>query len=90
MLLRLSDRWFFGGLAVLAVLMIALAAVWPQGIGARSPAPFGHAVVVPDYVKIDEKKAKARQDIMRAARAAKERASGGIQAPDALPAEKSQ
>jgi hypothetical protein len=88
MFLRLSDRWFFGGLLAVAVLMIALAAVWPQGIGARSPGPFGHAVVVPDYVRIDEKKAKARKDILRAAKAAKERASGGIQAPDALPAEK--
>ncbi|MBX7248325.1 MAG: hypothetical protein K1X35_04660 [Caulobacteraceae bacterium] len=89
MLLRLPDRWFFGGLLIAAVLMIALAAVWPQGIGARSPAPFGHAVIIPDYVKVDEKKAKARKDILRAARAARERASGGIQAPDALPAEKS-
>ena len=90
MFLRLSDRWFFGGLAALAVAMIVLAALWPQGIGARSPAPFGHAVTIPDYVKIDEKKAKARKDFLRAAEAAKERASGGIQAPDALPAEKSQ
>lgn len=88
MFLRLSDRWFFGGLLVVAVLMIALAAVWPQGIGARSPGPFGHAVVIPAYVQVDEKKAKARKDILRAAKAAKERASGGIQAPDALPAEK--
>ena len=88
MFLRLPDRWFFGGVLVVAVLMIALAAVWPQGIGARSPGPFGHAVVIPAYVKVDEKKAKARKDILRAAKAAKARASGGIQAPDAVAAEK--
>lgn len=89
MLFRLSDRWFFGGLAAIALAMIALAALWPQGIGTRSPGPFGHAVVIPDYVKVDEKKAKARKEILRAARAAQERAAGGVQAPDALPAEKS-
>ena len=31
-------------LALVALAMIALAMVWPQGLGARSPAPFGHAV----------------------------------------------
>lgn len=88
MFTRLSDRWFFGGLAAIALAMIALAAVWPQGIGQRSPPPFGHAVVIPDYVKIDEKKAERRREILRAAKAAQEGASGGIQTPDALPAEK--
>jgi len=29
-------------LAFLAVCLIALALVWPQGTGRRSPAPFGH------------------------------------------------
>ena len=85
MFARLSDRWFFGALAAIAVAMIALAAVWPQGIGKRSPAPFGHKVVIPDYVKVDEKKAAKRREILRAARAAQERASGGIQTPDAAP-----
>jgi hypothetical protein len=28
--------------AILAVGLVALALVWPQGQGARSPAPFGH------------------------------------------------
>ena len=30
--------------ALLAVGLIALALVWPQGQGARSPPPFGHRV----------------------------------------------
>jgi hypothetical protein len=37
----MSDRFFFGAAAAVAVAMIALALVWPQGQGARSPAPFG-------------------------------------------------
>lgn len=87
MLLRLSDRWFLGGLAVLSLLMIALAAVWPQGQGARSPEPFGHPVVIPDYVKVDEKKRALRRRAVAAAKAAQARASGGIVAGEAAPAE---
>lgn len=32
-------------MAALALALVALAAVWPQGLGARSPAPFGHTPV---------------------------------------------
>ena len=35
------DRLFLPALAALAALMIGLALVWPQGLGDRSPAPFG-------------------------------------------------
>jgi len=41
----MSDRIFFSLAALAAVVMVALAAVWPQGLGARSPGPFGHPVV---------------------------------------------
>jgi hypothetical protein len=37
----MSDRVFLSLMAALCVGMIALAAVWPQGLGARSPWPFG-------------------------------------------------
>jgi hypothetical protein len=37
----INDRVFFSGLALLAIGLIALAMVWPQGYGARSPGPFG-------------------------------------------------
>jgi hypothetical protein len=43
----MSDRLWFSLAAVLAVLMIGFASVWPQGFGARSPGPFGHPVIVP-------------------------------------------
>lgn len=84
---RLSDRLFFGGLALLALLMIALAAVWPQGQGARSPGPFGREVVVPEYLKADEKKLEMRRKAIKAAREAQARATGGIQVEKATPAE---
>ena len=41
----MSDRLFFTVCAVASVLMVALALVWPQGLGKRSPRPFGHRPV---------------------------------------------
>ncbi len=39
------DRFYLGLLAAGALAAIALAMVWPQGLGERSPAPFGHEPV---------------------------------------------
>lgn len=36
------DRIFYPLAALAALGLIALASVWPQGEGDRSPAPFGH------------------------------------------------
>ena len=41
----MRDRLFLSLLAGFAVIMIALASVWPQGYGARSPGPFGHTPI---------------------------------------------
>jgi hypothetical protein len=38
----MSDRLFFISLALGALSLIALSLVWPQGLGDRSPAPFGY------------------------------------------------
>ena len=38
----MSDALFFTVMGLLAAASIALALVWPQGLGARSPDPFGH------------------------------------------------
>ena len=38
----MPDSIALPALALVAAGLIALAAVWPQGEGARSPAPFGH------------------------------------------------
>jgi len=43
----MSDRVFFSLCALLAAGMIALALVWPQGLGARSPGPFGGPLAQP-------------------------------------------
>ena len=39
------DRLFMPVLGVAALAAIVLSLVWPQGLGARSPAPFGHMPV---------------------------------------------
>ncbi len=41
----MSDRLFFPLAGLVALGLVALALVWPQGLGARSPGPFGHAPV---------------------------------------------
>jgi len=40
----MPDGLALPAIALLAAGLVALALVWPQGEGARSPAPFGHAV----------------------------------------------
>jgi hypothetical protein len=40
----MSDGVALPLLALTATLIIALALVWPQGQGRRSPGPFGHAL----------------------------------------------
>lgn len=47
----LSDRIFYPCAALLAVALIALASVYPQGQGARSPKPFGHATWLETHPK---------------------------------------
>ncbi|WP_395674578.1 hypothetical protein [Phenylobacterium sp.] len=42
---RMIDRLYLPLLGLAAALAIGLAMVWPQGYGARSPAPFGHTPV---------------------------------------------
>ena len=41
----MPDRVLMPLMGLAAVLMITLALVWPQGVGVRSPGPFGHAPV---------------------------------------------
>ena len=36
------DRFYLPLLGLAAIGAVALALVWPQGLGDRSPAPFGH------------------------------------------------
>ncbi len=48
---RMSDRVFFGAAALVAVAMIAVALVWPQGQGAQSPGPFKEPLAQPAPAK---------------------------------------
>jgi hypothetical protein len=43
----MSDRLFFALAAFATLLLIALSAVTPQGLGARSPGPFGRPLAQP-------------------------------------------
>lgn len=53
----MSDRVFYPAVAAMALLMILLALVWPQGQGARSPGPFGRAETEPPYMAFERKRA---------------------------------
>ena len=43
----MNDAVFYPLMVALAAAMIALALVWPQGLGQPSPAPFGHPLAPP-------------------------------------------
>jgi hypothetical protein len=66
------DRFFMPVMALLAVAMVALALVWPQGYGARSPAPFGATPIqqTPEMraaMKREQEAANRRADAARKA-----------------------
>ncbi len=64
------DRLFFPLAALAAALIIALALVWPQGIGARSPGPFGHAPILqsPEMQAAMQRQTEASQKRINQAR----------------------
>lgn len=39
---QMNDAVFYSLMLLVATALVALALVWPQGLGAPSPAPFGH------------------------------------------------
>lgn len=49
----LSDRIFFACVFAIAVGLIALAVVWPQGFGRPAPAPFGKPQVMSAAAQAD-------------------------------------
>lgn len=74
----MPDRFFMPLMALIAFAMIALAMVWPQGYGARSPAPFGSTPIqqTPEMrAKIQREKDAALKRADEAIRAVK--AAGG-------------
>lgn len=87
----MGNKLFYSLMGVLTLGMIALALAWPQGLGSRSPAPFGHAIIEPDYVRMQREKAE-REAKHKADQAAKvqqkatERAERADAAKSAAPA----
>lgn len=74
----MSDRFFMPILGLIALALIALSLVWPQGYGARSPAPFGSTPIqqTPEMrAKIEREKEGAHKRAEEALRAVK--AAGG-------------
>ena len=53
------DRLLFSLMALAAVAMIGLALVWPQGLGARAPGPFGREPM--QQAKARESRAKGAE-----------------------------
>jgi hypothetical protein len=67
----MADRIFFISLALVALVLIAFAAVWPQGLGARSPGFLGHPPVqqTPQYQAAMKREADHAQAQLEAAKA---------------------
>jgi hypothetical protein len=74
----MDDRLFYPIAALAALALIALAAVWPQGLGARSPGPFGHT---PEQQRPEVRAALEREKLKAALEAAK--AAEGARAAEA-------
>jgi len=66
------DRLFMPALIVAALLVTALAMVWPQGLGDRSPGPFGHEPVqrTPEVQAAMKRETEASEKRLREAREA--------------------
>ncbi len=66
----MSDKIFYPVAALIAVALIALSLVWPQGLGKVAPKPFGHPIIQPDYFRmVRERDARhAREAAEKAAR----------------------
>lgn len=66
------DRLFLPILITVALLATALAMVWPQGLGDRSPGPFGHEPVqrTAEVQAAMKRETEASEKRLREARAA--------------------
>ena len=68
------DRLFLPALIALTIGLVGLAMVWPQGLGDRSPGPFGHtplqqtpemkAAMAKESTEANERAARAKQALI--------------------------
>ena len=54
----MKNTVFFVLCGLFALAVIALSLVWPQGLGSRSPEPFGKPIEEPDYKRVDRERAQ--------------------------------
>ncbi len=72
----MPDKIFYPAAAVIAILLIALSFVWPQGQGTISPQPFGHRIELPDYFRmVRERSARQAHEAQRKADEARRQAA---------------
>ena len=66
------DRLFMPALGLAAAAAIVLSLIWPQGLGARSPGPFGHTPVqqTPEMQAAMKRETEANARRLEGARAA--------------------
>jgi hypothetical protein len=66
------DRLYLPFLALAAALVVALALVWPQGLGDRSPGPFGHEPIqrTPEMQAAMKRQTEASEKRLKEAREA--------------------
>jgi hypothetical protein len=81
----MNAKIFYPAAALIALLLIALSFVWPQGQGARSPAPFGHAVEKPDYFRmVKERDARHKKQAEDEAKRQSDAADASAAAAEAI------
>jgi hypothetical protein len=78
----MTAKIFYPAAALIALLMIALSFVWPQGLGQKSPAPFGHALETPDYYRMVRER-DARRHKQAADRVERDKITAAREAADA-------
>ncbi len=72
----MPDKIFYPAAAIVAILLIALSFVWPQGQGTISPPPFGHRIELPDYFRmVRERSVRQAHEAQRKADDAKRQAA---------------
>ena len=81
----LNDKIFYPAAAVLALLLITFSILWPQGLGLPSPAPFGHAIIMPDYFRMVHD-IEARRKVQAQEKAARLHAQHVLEKQDAAAA----
>ena len=81
----MNEKIFYPAVTLIALLLIAISLVWPQGQGAVSPKPFGHALEWPDYYRmVRDRDARHKRQVIEKAQREEAAASSSSSASSAL------